>query len=331
MSFGGGRGRGGRGGFGGRGGGERPALSDLPPNLRMMFEPRPPIEFKEPLVKKQMPAYSGIGQYVSLFEHGPPPEREPFQTPAERQASVKERMKKLNDDRNELTVADWDPHSNPKATSNAYNTLFVGRLSYDTSEKKLRRELEQFGRIKTIRMVNDREGKPRGYAFVEFEREDDMADAFKKLDGRKIDGRRVKLDVERGRTVRNWRPMRFGGGLGGRENKKSKAQIAEDEAKQAAELARSRAAGVYGPPGGGDRDRNRPRERSPPRDRDRGRSPPRRRERSRSRDRDRDRERDMGSDRHRGGRDRDRGGDRDRDRGGRDRDRDRGGVYGPGG
>lgn len=33
--------------------------------------------------------------------------------------------------------------------------------------------------------------------------------------GRKIDGRRVVVDVERGRTVKGWRPRRLGGGLGG--------------------------------------------------------------------------------------------------------------------
>jgi hypothetical protein len=34
-------------------------------------------------------------------------------------------------------------------------------------------------------------------------------------DGKKIDGRRVLVDVERGRTVKNWRPRKYGGGLGG--------------------------------------------------------------------------------------------------------------------
>lgn len=42
------------------------------------------------------------------------------------------------------------------------------------------------------------------YAFVEYENEDDMRVAYKRGDGRKIDGRRVLVDVERGRTVRNW-------------------------------------------------------------------------------------------------------------------------------
>ena len=40
------------------------------------------------------------------------------------------------------------------------------------------------------------------------------AAAYKQADGRKIEGRRVLVDVERGRTVPNWRPRRLGGGLG---------------------------------------------------------------------------------------------------------------------
>lgn len=39
---------------------------------------------------------------------------------------------------------------------------------------------------------------------MEYENEDDMRIAYKRGDGRKIDGRRVIVDVERGRTVRNW-------------------------------------------------------------------------------------------------------------------------------
>ena len=38
--------------------------------------------------------------------------------------------------------------------------------------------------------------------------------AYKSADGKKIDGRRVLVDVERGRTVKGWRPRRLGGGLG---------------------------------------------------------------------------------------------------------------------
>lgn len=58
--------------------------------------------------------------------------------------------------------------------------------------------------------------KPRGYAFIEFEREKSVKIAYVEADGRKIDGqRRCVVDVERGRTVRGWLPRRLGGGLGG--------------------------------------------------------------------------------------------------------------------
>ncbi len=82
---------------------------------------------------------------------------------------------------------------------NAYLTLFVGRLSYETTEKKLRREFESYGTIRNIVVVDDLDGKPRGYAFIEFEKEEDLMTAFKKSDGKKIDGRRIVVDVERGR------------------------------------------------------------------------------------------------------------------------------------
>lgn len=38
--------------------------------------------------------------------------------------------------------------------------------------------------------------------------------AYKDADGLKLDGRRVLVDVERGRTVKGWKPRRLGGGLG---------------------------------------------------------------------------------------------------------------------
>lgn len=75
----------------------------------------------------------------------------------------------------------------------------MARLAYETSEKKLRREFEQYGPIKCIKMVLDHSGKPQGYAFIEFERESDMTNAYKRADGKKIDGRRILVDVERGR------------------------------------------------------------------------------------------------------------------------------------
>lgn len=109
-----------------------------------------------------------------------------------------------------------DPHNNEHATSDAYKTLFIGRLAYSTTEAQVRREFERYGPIRSIRMVTVKgeEDKPRGYAFIEYEREKDMRSAYVDADGMRLEGRRIVVDVERGRTVKGWRPRRLGGGLG---------------------------------------------------------------------------------------------------------------------
>merc|ERR1711988_591577 len=127
----------------------------------------------------------------------------------------------------------YDPHKDANASGDPFKTLFVARISYDTTEKKLKREFEVFGSIKKTRMIYDQKGKPRGYAFLEYEHERDLKNAYKQGDGKKIDGRRVMVDVERGRTVEGWLPRRLGGGRGpGRQGKLSKKKKKQMEAEK---------------------------------------------------------------------------------------------------
>jgi hypothetical protein len=276
----GGRGRGGRGGTPrghiSAGQNQRPSLLDLPPHMKAMFEAAAPIVAKGPVIipeevtkkidkiiinnnnKPFFSTYTGISQYINNMEVTPAPERICQEIPKEKQE--KRRIKKVqkNKDLLESKYSKWDVHSQSGGTDNAYHTLFIGNLSYDTSDKKLKREFESFGKVKAAILVNDKEGKPRGYGFIEFELEEDMTNAYKKMDGKKIDGRRIVVDVERGRTVRNWRPTRLGGGLGGRKEKKSKKVLLEENKKLKEEEMKLRKANVYGPGragggGGGDR------------------------------------------------------------------------------
>ena len=55
----------------------------------------------------------------------------------------------------EQEIAVWDPSSNENATDDPFKTLFVARVNYYTSESKLKREMEDYGPVKTIRMVHD--------------------------------------------------------------------------------------------------------------------------------------------------------------------------------
>lgn len=52
-------------------------------------------------------------------------------------------------------IYEWNPFEDSNATSDPYKTLFVGRLNYTTNEKRLRKEFEEYGQIKSIRIVRD--------------------------------------------------------------------------------------------------------------------------------------------------------------------------------
>lgn len=197
----------------------------LPPNLLALFAPRPPLTYlppPKPLIHERKNRTFGLlSDYKKHFEESKDaPVRPKLETKAQRIERKKREKLELATYKVEQAIALWDPSNNPDATTDPYRTLFVARLNYDTSEAKLRREFESFGQIKRICMIQDRvQSKPRGYAFIEYKKEKDMHEAYKRADGKRIDGKRVLVDVERGRTHKGWLPRRLGGGLGGRKDK----------------------------------------------------------------------------------------------------------------
>ncbi|KAJ6843890.1 U1 small nuclear ribonucleoprotein 70 kDa [Iris pallida] len=297
-------------------------------NLLKLFEARPPLEYKPPIEKRKPLPYSGMADYVSKFAEPGDPEYAPpvvkGETPAERRA----RIQKLRLEKGAAKAAEdlqkYDPSNDPNVTGDPYKTLFVARLNYETTEHQIKREFEAYGPIKRVRLITDKEtNKPRGYAFIEYMHTRDMKTAYKQADGRKLDNRRVLVDVERGRTVPNWRPRRLGGGLGstriGGEDLNQKHSGREQQQVASGGPRKSEE-----PRAREDRYADRDREKS----RDRGRDREREREKSRERSHDRGRDRDIREDRHHH-RDRDRTRDRDRERDrGRDRDRDRDRIRG---
>lgn len=105
-----------------------------------------------------------------------------------------------------------------------YKTVFLARLDYLLTELDISKHISKYGVIDSIRIIRDRDGRSRGYGFVAFERESDAKNCVKELapTGLKIPvpgkslTRTILVDIERGRLVRNWKPRRLGGGLGGR-------------------------------------------------------------------------------------------------------------------
>lgn len=261
----------------------------LPPNLLVLFAARDPIPYlpptDKPTYEKKRQPYTGVSDYLTHFED---PEETPEPTKAETKQQKLERKAREKAEQNayklEQDLALWNPHETENATSDPYRTLFVARIHYDTSESKLRREFEVYGKIKQIKLIHDiNTDKPRGYAFIEYEDESSMHSAYKRADGKKIDGRRVVVDIERGRTIKGWKPRRLGGGKGGRKSHYVENSDFRDDEDRMRDRDRDR--DRY------DRDRDRERDRDRyDRDRDRDRDRERRRSRDkRSRTRSRDR------------------------------------------
>lgn len=86
--------------------------------------------------------------------------------------------------------------------------LYVGNLSFDTSEARLREIFEEFGPVNSANLIIDREtGRPRGFGFVEMGDADSAKAAIEKLNGSNVDGRDL--------VVNEARPRAAGGGGGG--------------------------------------------------------------------------------------------------------------------
>ncbi len=81
--------------------------------------------------------------------------------------------------------------------------LYVGNLSYNLHEDQLSQAFEQFGAVRSARLVTDREtGRPRGFGFVEMEDREAGLAAIEQLDGSELDGRRLVVNEARPKPAR---------------------------------------------------------------------------------------------------------------------------------
>ena len=94
--------------------------------------------------------------------------------------------------------------------------LFVGNMSFQTTEGDLRSLFEPFGQVTRVHIATDREtGRARGFAFVEMPNDAEAAKAIAGLDGKEFGGRNLKVNEARPRE-RSSGPHgpRNGGGSG---------------------------------------------------------------------------------------------------------------------
>jgi len=90
--------------------------------------------------------------------------------------------------------------------------LYVGNLSYETSETTIRTAFEPHGEVVSVNLITDRDsGRPKGFGFVEMGTAEEAQAAKGALDGTQLDGRAIKVDVAKEQTPRG---PRSGGGSG---------------------------------------------------------------------------------------------------------------------
>ncbi len=91
--------------------------------------------------------------------------------------------------------------------------IYVGNLSYSTTEESLSTAFAAFGEVEEVAMISDREtGRPRGFAFVTMNNDDEGRAAIEKLNGTELDDRTITVNEARPRTGG---PRGGGGGGGG--------------------------------------------------------------------------------------------------------------------
>ena len=88
--------------------------------------------------------------------------------------------------------------------------LFVGGLSWDTTDAGLGKAFGVFGEITEARVITDRDtGRSRGFGFVTFARDEDAKTAISKMHNASLDGRTITVNEAQEKTPRE-------GGRGGR-------------------------------------------------------------------------------------------------------------------
>ncbi len=98
------------------------------------------------------------------------------------------------------------------------NKLYIGNLSFQSTEDDIRDALSAYGTVNTVDVIMDRDtGRPRGFAFVEMSSDAEAAAAVQGMDGQPLDGRNLKVNIAKPREPRGGGGGRggYGGGGGG--------------------------------------------------------------------------------------------------------------------
>ena len=94
--------------------------------------------------------------------------------------------------------------------------LYVGNLSYSTTDQSLTERFSQFGTVASAKIVMDRDsGRSKGFGFVEMSTDEEAQTAIDKLNGQQADGRAMTVNEAKPQAPRDNNNRRGNGGGGG--------------------------------------------------------------------------------------------------------------------
>jgi len=95
--------------------------------------------------------------------------------------------------------------------------IYVGNLSFTTTEADLKEAFQAFGEVQTASIIKDKfSGESRGFGFIEMPNKDEAEKAMSMLNGKDLKGRSLKVNEAKARTDRPRSSGGFGGGGGRR-------------------------------------------------------------------------------------------------------------------
>ena len=79
--------------------------------------------------------------------------------------------------------------------------MYVGNLSYEMSEEKLRSEFAEYGEVQSAKIITDKfTGRSRGFGFVEMTSDGEGKKAMEELNGKEMEGRQLVVNEARPRS-----------------------------------------------------------------------------------------------------------------------------------
>jgi cold-inducible RNA-binding protein len=94
--------------------------------------------------------------------------------------------------------------------------LYVGGLSYETSEDSLNKYFSGAGKVESVKVIADKfSGRSKGFGFVEMGSDEDAAKAIEMFNGKEFEGRTLTVNEARPIEDRPRRNFNRGGGRGG--------------------------------------------------------------------------------------------------------------------